>query len=164
MGCIRGNSGIHDRIISPLDFASNNVFYGTPEEEFELHMIGLTSILPRNLDSTVQVSLKEDDGVRMVTSRGLVFLSKQGGQHVLELGDVSCIAEVMSHIVPLLMKEKESFNEVTLAWIQVSFTYHSGGVFVGGPIRTQQDLKLVITSPGLRVHNTAMSHLCTQFP
>ena len=74
------------RIISPLDFASNNVFYGTPEEEFELHVIGLTSILPRNLDSTVQVSLKEDDGARLVTSRGLMFLSKHGGQHVLELG------------------------------------------------------------------------------
>ena len=65
------------RIISPLDFASNNVFYGTPEEEFELHVIGLTSILPQNLDSTVQqVSLKKEDGARLVTSRGLMVLSK----------------------------------------------------------------------------------------
>ena len=125
------------RIISSLDFASNNVFYGTPEEEFELHMIGLTSILPQNLDSTVQqVSLKEDDGVRLVTSRGLMFLSKQGGQRVLELGEVSCITGVASHIVPLLMKEKESFNEVTLTWIQESFAYHNRGAFVAGPIRT----------------------------
>ena len=79
-------------IISPLDFASNNVFYGTSEEEFELHVIRLTSILPRNLNFTVQqVSLKEDDGARLVTSRGLMFLSKHGGQHVLELGGGVCL-------------------------------------------------------------------------
>ena len=45
------------------NFTSNNVFYRMSEEEFESHMIGLTLILPRNIDSTAQqVSMRRTVG------------------------------------------------------------------------------------------------------
>ena len=84
------------------------------------------------------MSLKEDGGAQLVAFRGLTFVSEQGEQCVLELGEALCIVEVVSHLVLLLKKEKESFNEVTLTWIQASFICCDGGSFVAGPIRTRK--------------------------
>lgn len=91
--------------LPPLDFTSNGVFYGTSEEEFGLHVTRLTPILPQNLNSTAQqVSVKEDDGARLVASRGLVFVSGLRGHYILELGEAPCIAKVVIPLLPLLTK------------------------------------------------------------
>ena len=47
--------------LMPALFASNTPFFGTDLEDFEAHVTGLSSVLPRDFDTTAHQPVLEND-------------------------------------------------------------------------------------------------------
>ena len=62
--------------LKAIHFAANSSFVGTPRLDFEGHLSGLTFSLQQNFkDSAHEPAVEgEDDGARLVNSRGLAFI------------------------------------------------------------------------------------------
>ena len=84
--------------LEAIHFAANSSFMRTLQLELESHLSGLTSSLPRDFeDNTHQPAVEgEDDGVRLVNSRGLVFVPCATTYIVLGQGPQAPITEVTS--------------------------------------------------------------------
>ena len=151
--------------LSPMAFASNDSFLGSAEDDFEAHVTGLTSTLHRHLDSNAhQVASEGDDGARSIASRGLVFVSGAALAIFLELGAEPSIAAVACALTPHFLRSEDPHGELTIHWLQASFTKRDDDKFVGGPIRTRRELVLVESSESRFTSNIIHKRVARTFP
>ena len=72
--------------LTPLHFALNTSLWGTDREKFEMHITSISSVHPRDMDTTAnQVTAEEDEGLRIVRSCGITFKSAEVVQAVLDI-------------------------------------------------------------------------------
>ena len=136
-------------ILPKLAFATNGSFLGGTADDFESHVTGLSSTDLCHLDTNVyKVGAERDDGARTIESRGPTFLSGKALNLVLDLGPDPSIAKVISTLVPLFLHSDLPYAELSSDWLQASFTARADGKFVGGPIRTHQNLNALTPSEG----------------
>ena len=90
--------------LTPMSFARNESFLGSSEADFEEHYTGLSSTHLCHLDFNAhQAANENDDGVKLVYSCGLTFLSSEGAGLVHRLGSRPYIAKVASKLAPFLL-------------------------------------------------------------
>lgn len=149
-----------------MDFVSVDAFFVTSEKEFDARVTGLSSILPRCLDTTVQqVAEKEDEGSLEVTTWSLPFISCRGRIFVHDLSRWrACITEVKIQRTPFITKEKEAFNEITLELVQASYICRDNGEYLKGTGLPRRELATCATLPGSFAYSTIMAHLPSRFP
>ena len=152
-------------LLSAMNFAANEPFFGQPSDEFETHATGLPSVLQKDLDtSAYQASAMEDDGARSISSRGLTLLNPEGATVFASLEQPIVIFQVACRVVPVLLRSPDPYAQDTLDWLQASFTARDDGKFVSGPIRTRRELTDVSSVPGSFAHEETMAHLRLTFP
>ena len=151
--------------LTPMAFAVNDPFLGSAEEDFEAHVTGLTSTLKRHLDSNaLQIASEEDDGARMITSRGLVFVSGPALDVFLDLGEDPTIASTASALTPHFLQTDNPHGDFASQWLQASFTKRSDGKFVGGPIRTMRELHSVALGESDFTRSAIEDRVARSFP
>ena len=131
-------------LLSPMSFATNNVFMGSSEEEFESHVSGLSSTLLRNLDTNaIQAASSADNNTRTIRSRGLTFLSGADLSLLFRLGSTPTIVAAACALALHLLYSDEPHADLTFQWIQASFIKREDNKYIGGPIRTRRELPTV---------------------
>ena len=89
--------------LTPALFASNTPFFGTDLEDFEAHVTGLSSVLPKDFDTTAhQPVLENDEDARKICSRGTTILPLSIASKILDLGPGASIVDVACHCTPSL--------------------------------------------------------------
>ena len=87
--------------LTPALFASNTPFFGTNLEDFEAHVTGLSSVLPKDFDTTAhQPVLENDEDARKICSRGTTILPLSIASKMLDMGPSVSIADVVCHFTP----------------------------------------------------------------
>ena len=108
--------------LKAIHFASSYSFEGTPQLDFEVHLMGLTSSLTQeSKDNANQPVVEgEDDGMRLVKSCGLAFVSCATTDIPLEQGPRAPITEVISRAFASLRLQDRAFDPA-LDWMQARF-------------------------------------------
>ena len=125
--------------LEALHFAANSSFVGTLRLDFEGHLTDLTPSLPWEFKySAHQPAVKcEEDGARLVKSRGLSFVPCANIEIALEQGPRAPITEVLSHAFAGLGLQDRVFDP-SLDWMQAIFTAQADRTY-SGQIRTLRE-------------------------
>ena len=145
--------------LNPLLFASDFPFMGTPKLEFASHLAGLESSLARDFEDTAHqvADSEEDEGVRLIQSRGLTIVLRATTTVALEEGLRPAVTDVLCRTFDVFSRQDKAFNGA-LDWIQASFTAQSDGTYVGR-VRTRPEPTEVESPPGSFRHNVLIPHL-----
>ena len=101
-------------------------------EEFESHMTGLSSVMPRNFDENAhQLVDKIDDGAREIRSWIAVFLPQTVTRTILNIGEGALLVEVACASMTLLHNNQSTSYNGTLNWIQYNFIAREDRKFTG---------------------------------
>ena len=114
--------------LEPLLFASNFPFVGTLRLECAGHLAGIVSSLARDFeDTTHQVAdVEEDEGVRLIQSRGIAFVPCATAAVTLEEGLHPAVTDVLCRTFKALSWQDKAFDGA-LDWMQASFMSQSDG-------------------------------------
>ena len=150
--------------LKAIHFAANSSFVGTLRLDFEGHLYGLTSSLPRDSEDSVhQPAVKEEDNsARLVKSCGLAFFPCVTVYITLKQGPRVPITEVISHAFAGLGIQDRVFDPA-LNWMQASLTAQADETYYGH-IRMRQDTQRVKFAGGSYRGNALLIHLCSAFP
>ena len=150
--------------LETIHFDANSSFVGTPRLDFEGHLSGLTYSLPWDFkDSAHRPTVKgEDDGARLVKSRGLAFVPCATADIKLEQGPRAPITKVLSCGFAGLRLQDRMFDPA-LDWTQASFTAQEDGTYTGH-IHTRQEPQQVKFLTGYYRGNALLVHLRSAFP
>ena len=125
--------------LKAIHFALNSSFVGTLRLEFESHLAGLNSNLPRDFEDNAHqpVVNDKDNGVRLVKSCSLAFVPCPNTNIALKQGPRAPITEVISRTFAGLGLQDHAYNPV-LDWMQASFTEQVDRTY-NGHICTRHD-------------------------
>ena len=126
--------------------------------------MGLTSSLTQeSKDNANQPVVEgEDDGMRLVKSCGLAFVSCATTDIPLEQGPRAPITEVISRAFASLRLQDRAFDPA-LDWMQASFAAQADGTY-SRHIRTRRDPQRVEFTAGSYRGNALLAHLWYAFP
>lgn len=98
--------------LTSMLFAANMIFTGTSPSEFEAHVISLSCIKPRHIDSNDhQPAISKDEGSRPISSRDPNFHPAAAALAILDLGSEAPIEEVAQRAFPIInASETTSFD------------------------------------------------------
>ena len=149
--------------LEAIHLAANSSFLGTLRLEFEGRLTGLTSSISRDFeDSAYQPAVEgEDDGVRLVKSRGLAFVPYATVEIALEQGLHAPITEVISCAFMGLGLQDRAFDPV-LKWMQASFTDQVNRIYAGHICMRKEPQRVEFAAGSYR-GNAFLAHLRSAF-
>ena len=147
--------------LEAIHFASNYEFLGTARLEFIVHLAGVNSVLPRDLeDQAHEVAAETDEGSRTVRSRGLAFVPRRVATAVLDGDPSPTVASVCCDAYEALSKEDRAFDG-GVDWLQASLTAQADGTYL---VRTYRDPTVVPILPNSFLSHYLDGHLRELFP
>ena len=143
--------------LTPMLFSANTTFTGTSPSQFEAHATSLSSTDPRHFESNAhQPATSEDEGSRLLSSRGTAFLPVVAALAILDLGAGASIAKVAQRAFPIVNASETTSFDAASNWLQASFTSTADGAYVSGPIHTRRNRPLVTTTEGSFRHTVTV--------